>query len=262
MSSVLSLFRRKKIGLALGGGAVWGTAHIGILKAIDELKIPISCISGTSAGSLVGALYASGMSPSDMENIASTTNWSQLTRPSLPKRGILSTEPMEDFLKKIFTDLYIENLKIPFSAIAVDAVEGKEIIFSKGYLPTALRASCSIPGIFRPVEQGKMLLIDGGIMDNVPVTPVRKLGADIVIAVNLSPDLNKWIPKNTAGLILKSFLLAQHANSIREMTHAEIVINVNTKKISPADFRCTKELIDIGYNAAISVLNNNHLTRV
>lgn len=256
MNSVFSILKNKKIGLALGGGGVWGMCHIGVLKAIDELKIPIQFISGTSVGSLIGVLYASGLTPSQIERIALTSHWGDLTKPSLPRRGIFSTEPMEAFLKKYLYHLNIEDLPLSFSAVAVDAVGGKEIIFHEGFIPTAIRASCAVPGIFRPIEQENMLLIDGGIMDNVPVTPTHQLGAEQVIAVHLSPDLNKWKPKNTPELILKSFLLAQYANSKRAMDHAEVIIDIDTKKISPADFKSTSELIDIGYNTALSILND------
>lgn len=262
MRSILSIFKNKKIGLALGGGAVWGMAHIGVLKAIEELNIQISCISGTSAGSISGVLYASGLRPYQIEKIALSTHWNSLAKPSLPIKGIFSTEPMEEFLKKYLDDYYIENLKIPFSAIAVDANEGKEVIFHEGYIPTAIRASCAVPGIFRPVEQGDMLLIDGGVIDNVPVTPVKQLGAELVIAVHLAPQLNTWTPKNTAELILKSFLIAQYANSIREMRNADIVIDINTKKISPADLKNSEELIGIGYDTAMKIFKTTDVIRL
>ncbi len=257
MYSNLPFFRNRKIGLALGGGAILGMCHVGVLQAVDELDIPVSCISGTSAGALVGVLYASGITSSQLKRIALSTHWGLLAKPSLPRRGIFSTEPMETFLKKYLNDLYIQNLKIPFSAVAVDAVEGKEIIFHEGYIPTAIRASCAIPGIFRPIEQDNMLLIDGGIMDNVPVTPLKHLDADIVIAVCITPGFSSWNPRNTPELIMKSFLLAQHANSKREMSHADIIIDIDTKKISPADFKGSAELIEIGYKTAMRSLKDN-----
>lgn len=253
MRSIFSLFKNKKIGLALGGGAAWGIAHIGVFKAIEEFKIPIYCISGTSAGSIAGALYAAGLTASQIEKIALSTHWSTLVKPSIPIKGIFSTEPMEDFLKKYLINTNIQDLNMPFSAVAVDAIEGKEIIFKEGYIPTAVRASCAVPGIFRPVEQGNMMLIDGGVMDNVPVTPVKDLGCDLVIAVHLTPEFNTWKPKNTAELILKSFLIAQYANSKREMSKADVALDINTKKISPTDLKNTKELIDLGYETAIKV---------
>ncbi len=259
MITKIPFLRNKKIGLALGGGATLGMCHVGVLQAIDELKIPISCISGTSAGALVGVLYASGITSSQLKRIALSTHWGLFAKPSLPRRGIFSTEPMETFLKKYLDDPYIENLKIPFSAIAVDAVEGKEIIFHEGYIPTAIRASCAIPGIFQPIEQGNMLLIDGGIMDNVPVTPLKHLDAELIIAICITPGFSSWNPKTTPELIMKSFLLAQHVNSKREMSHADIIIDIDTKKISPADFRESAELIEIGYETALKSLKDNSL---
>lgn len=254
MRSFFSIFKNKKIGLALGGGAIWGMAHIGVLKAIEKLEIPIYCISGTSAGSIAGVFYAAGLTPLQIERIALSTHWSSLAKPSIPIKGIFSTEPMEDFLKKYLIHLNIQDLKMPFSAVAVDALEAKEIIFKEGYIPTAIRSSCAIPGIFRPIEQGDMMLIDGGIMDNVPVTPVKDLGCDLVIAVNLTPEFSTWKPRSTAELILKSFLIAQYANSRRAMVKADVVIDINTKKISPADLKNSKELIDLGYKTAMDVL--------
>lgn len=247
--------KHKKIGIALGGGSVWGMAHIGVLKAIEELDIEISCISGTSVGAFLGSLYASHISARQLEKIALSTNWSKISRPQLSLKGLFSLEPMEDFIKKYIYDLYIENLPIPFCAVATDVVSGKELIFDKGYLPTIIRGSCSIPGIFEPVSLDNLLLVDGGVVNNLPVSAVKSLGSDFIIGVNLSTEFNTFRPRNTPELLIKSFLIMQNSNSHKEASKADLVIDINTKKISPADFKYAEELIEIGYRSAMNILS-------
>ena len=183
----------KKIGLALGGGSARGWAHVGVIKALVEAGIPIHCIAGTSIGALVGGYYASG-SFQELEQIAETIQWSTVLRYldiTLPRQGLVEGKKILGFLRRTLKTKTIENLSIPFCAVAADLITGEEIRMRKGNLAEAIRASVSIPGIFNPQKKSNRWLVDGGLVNPVPVNATRALGADIVIAVDLNHDFSQ-----------------------------------------------------------------------
>jgi NTE family protein len=183
----------KKIGLALGGGSARGWAHVGVIKALEEANIPIHCIAGTSIGSLVGGYYASG-SFEELEHMAETIQWSTVLRyldVTLPRQGLVEGKKILEFLRGSLKIKTIENLQIPFCAVAADLITGEEIRIKKGNLAEAIRASISIPGIFNPQKKADRWLVDGGLVNPVPVSAVRAMGADIVIAVDLNHDFSQ-----------------------------------------------------------------------
>ena len=178
----------QKIGLTLSGGAAYGLAHIGVIKVLVENNIPIDYISGTSMGALIGGLYSAGISVAEMEKILETSTRSMIVDIDLfgLTEGFLYGKKVVNFLRKIIkNDVKIEELKIPFCAVAGDIKSGKKYVFKSGDLIDAIRASISIPGIFKPVRKDNMLLVDGGVCDNLPVDEVRNLGAEKVIAVDV-----------------------------------------------------------------------------
>ena len=176
----------KKVGLALSGGTAKGFAHIGVLEVFEKNKIPIDYIAGTSMGAVVGALYASGISISEMKKIAKTTKWMNLLDFTLPDKGILSGEKIEQFLRILLKNKKFKDLEIPTAVVAADIKQGEKVIFKKGDVASALRASISLPNLFVPYEYEKRILVDGGVIDPLPVDVARNMGADVVIAVNLS----------------------------------------------------------------------------
>ena len=181
-------FMKKKVGLALGGGAARGLAHIGVIKALEEYDIPIRMIAGTSMGALVGAAYATGLSGTELEEIACNVDFRTIAKlflPTLPITGLVDGKRIEDFLKALVGDVNIRNLKIPFTAVAADIESAEEILIRDGSLIGAIRASISIPGIFTPVKYQNRYLVDGGLLNPVPVDVVRNMGADFVIAVSV-----------------------------------------------------------------------------
>ena len=181
---------RKKIGLALGGGVVRGMAHIGALAVLENAGIPIDFVAGTSAGSLVGAMFAAGLKASQIEEYAAKLRWWDLARPVLFSRwGYVSFNQMARWLVKEFGDLQFRDLKYPFAAIATDLNTGMPVELCEGRLAPAVQASCSIPGIVTPVELNGLLLGDGSLCDTVPVDTLRKMGADYVIGVDIFPPL-------------------------------------------------------------------------
>lgn len=176
---------RKKVGLALGGGAVRGFAHIGALCELERANIPVDYVAGTSAGSIMGALYAAGAPLALIKELAGQMNWSFFARPTLSRDGLVTFEQLEKWLIHMLGDLHFEDLAIPFAVATMDLDTGAEVIINSGSLARAVRASCSVPGIVTPVNYGGRLLGDGGIINNVPVSVARQMGADYVIAVDI-----------------------------------------------------------------------------
>ncbi|QZY54344.1 patatin-like phospholipase family protein [Crassaminicella profunda] len=231
---------------------MWGIAHIGVLKALEENNIPIHYISGTSIGSLIGGLYALGTSTKKLSSLATSTHWNHLCRISLPLGGLFSNEPMEKFLYNLIGEKTFSDVKIPFSAITTDLITGEEVVIHSGKISTAIRASTAIPGIFHPVLLNNRTLVDGGVVNNVPIHVLREMGADVIIGVNLSPDFNHWRPKNSFEIILKSFLIMQNKVARSELEKADIIIDMNMKDFNPMDFRKAKDLLKKGYKEGLS----------
>lgn len=176
---------RRRVGLALGGGGARGLAHVGALAALEEGGIPIDYITGTSMGAMVGAAYCAGIEVPELISIAESTGWRHISTLSWPHQGLLSFQKMEDWLLNIIGDVDIQDLTIPFAAMATDIETGEQIILREGPVSKVVRVSCSVPGIVAPVPFNGRLLCDGGVADNVPDQAARKLGADYVIGVDV-----------------------------------------------------------------------------
>jgi NTE family protein len=183
-------FKQSKIGLALGSGGPKGLAHIGVIKVLEENRIPIDFIAGSSIGALIGGFYSATKDIKQIEEIALSTNWRQilsLIDPAL-QQGLISGEKIKKFIKSYVGDIEFRNLKIPLSVIATDLRTGEAVIINEGEVVTAIRASISIPLVFKPVKYKNRLLADGGLSLPVPVEIVRKMGSELVMAVNLDAD--------------------------------------------------------------------------
>jgi len=181
--------RGKKIGLALSGGSVRGLAHIGILKVFEKEKIPIHYLAGTSIGALIGACYASGLSAKRIEEIALTTELKELVDFTEPKTGFIAGKKIEKYIRKITDNKRFSELEPPLRVVATDLTKGEKVVFKEGDVTKAVRSSISIPGVFSSVKMEKKELVDGGIVDPVPVDVVKNMGADIIIATDLSMNL-------------------------------------------------------------------------
>jgi NTE family protein len=181
---------RKKVGLALAGGGARGMAHAGVIRTLEGEGIPIDCIAGTSAGSLVGAAYAAGVQRERLMEMALSLGWTDFARPVWPRNGFLSFARLESYLVDFIGDLTFDDLQIPYAAVASDLTKFEQVVLKEGRVARAVRASCSIPGIVVPVEIDGRLLVDGGVTNNLPISVVHDLGADVVIAVGLGapPD--------------------------------------------------------------------------
>jgi NTE family protein len=192
--------KKKKMGLALGSGSAKGLAHIGVIKVLTANRIPIDFIAGSSMGALIGALYASGLSVEQMEDIACNTDWkltAKMFTPTLPWAGLVEGNRIRQFFRTLMGERNFNDLKLPFAAVATDVHTGEEIIIENGSLVEAVRASISIPGVFTPVRHQNRFLVDGGIVNPVPADVVRTMGADRVIAVNVTSSLDSTVQKIT-----------------------------------------------------------------
>jgi predicted acylesterase/phospholipase RssA len=182
----------KKLGYALGGGAARGLFHIGVLSVLEEHGITPDIIAGTSMGSIIGAMYASGLKTSDLKQIACNIDWKQIMRLTdivvLPRHGLIHGNRIVALLKSIIGDIEFSKLKCNYAAVATDLYTGQQMVFTEGSLIKAIRASISIPGIFTPVRYKGHYLVDGGLVNVVPVSVCRDLGADFVIGINVIPD--------------------------------------------------------------------------
>ncbi len=195
-----------RVGLALGGGVARGMAHVGVLATLTEAGIPIHAVSGTSAGALVGALYCAGLTVAEIEYVASKIRWRDVARPVLSRRGLVSFAGIEEMLVTLLGDLTFDKLERPFAAVTCDIQTGEEIVLTQGRVAPAVRASASIPGIVTPRRIGGRLLGDGGIVNNLPASAARALGADYVIGVDIfEPAFNRG--GGPLGLLLTSLEL-------------------------------------------------------
>jgi len=207
----LSVAGRKRVGLALGGGVGRGLAHIGVLSVLERAGIPIDCVSGTSAGSIVGAVYCAGWSLERIREEARRIRWRQLASPVWPSRGLVSFDKLERWLVAKLGDISFAELKIPYAAAVTDLKTFEPVTLREGRLAPAVRASCSFPGLVTPTELDGRLLCDGFVSNSVPVSAVRALGADYVIGVDiLAPAI--WSRWGALGYFVAGYeIMAQKA---------------------------------------------------
>jgi NTE family protein len=249
---------KKKIGLALSGGAARGFAHLGVLKVLTEHNIPIDFIAGTSAGSFAGAAIASGLSVEDIAKFSRKINWRSMAGFSYSPKGLLSNAPMGAFIKKNFPHQSFEDLPTPFAAIACDLETGKEVVLTEGDLSFGVRASCAIPGVFAPLEDADgRRLIDGGVVSNVPTKAVRKLGAEIVIAVDvLASGSSYWgTPSTLLGIFFQSAMLMLRVASKAHHYRADVVIIPQIAHLRPDELGKMDEFIKAGEEAALAKID-------
>jgi NTE family protein len=243
-----------KIAIVLGAGASKGFAHIGVLKVLESNKIPIHMIVGTSAGSFVGSLYAYGYNAFQLQKMSFSIERGDIVDLTIPDNGFIKGEKLEEYINEKLKNTPIEKLRIPFYAVTTDIQNGQEVVFGKGNTGTAVRASCSIPGIFKPVKISDRVYIDGGVVSPVAVDAARKLGADFVIAVDISSDVESTPPESTIETILQSISIMYSKLSSIQISKADIVIRPKVGYIGSSDFSKRHEAVLEGEKAAIEAL--------
>ena len=244
-----------KIGIALGGGAAKGFAHIGVIKMLEANGITPAVVSGTSAGSVVGALYASGMDAYAMQEKAFALDESRIRDVSLFSGGVVKGQKLQDYVNELVGGRSIEKLRKPFAAVATNLANGERTVFVRGNTGQAVRASSSIPGVFEAVTIGKAHYVDGGVVSPVPVDAARELGADFVIAVDISSKAN-GIASTTSmlGNMNQSIKIMGQKLGAQELARADIVIRPNVNDIGAADFELKNRAILEGERAAQAAL--------
>jgi len=243
-----------KIAVVLGAGSSKGFAHIGVLKILETNKVPIHMIIGTSVGSAVGSLYASGYNAFQLQKISFSIEKGDIVDLIIPDNGFIKGEKLEEFINKTLNHTPMERLKIPFYAVAADVQSGQEVVFGRGNTGQAVRASCSIPGVFRPVKIGDRMYVDGGVVSPVAVDAARRLGADVVIAVDISKEGDRAKPGSTIDTIFQSFNIMYSKLASIQMNRADVVIQPKVGYISSSDFSKRHEAILEGEKATIEAL--------
>ncbi|MBV1774722.1 patatin-like phospholipase family protein [Burkholderiaceae bacterium DAT-1] len=233
----VKLLPKPKLGLALGGGAAKGFAHIGVIKALEAQGYQIEAVSGTSAGSVVGALYASGLNGFQLQEKAFGLDETQIRDLTIGGGGLVKGEKLQDFVNQMIGSKPIEKLNKPFAAVATDLDSGNRIVFRQGNTGQAVRASSSIPGVFQPVVISGRRYVDGGVVSPVPVDAAREMGADIVIAVDISAKAKHGAPaQGIAGIANQAVTIMGQKLGELELARADVVIQPRVGKIGAADF--------------------------
>jgi NTE family protein len=240
------------IAVVLGAGASKGFAHIGVLKVLEAQNIPIHMVVGTSVGSLVGSLYASGKTAFELQGIAMKMERDNIIDYDwkIWNGGLIKGEKLENFINVNIQNTPIEKLKIRYYAVATNAATGEEVVFAKGNTGMAVHASCSVPGVFRPLKIGSNTYVDGSVVSPVAVDVARRNGADIVIAVDISGGINTDVPSGIMDTMRKSVDIMYSRIAEYQTKNADIVIRPNMKNIGSTDMNKFNEAIFEGEKAA------------
>lgn len=276
---------RPRVGLVLAGGGALGLAHIGVLRVLEQMQVPVDCVAGTSMGAIIGGLYAAGYSPDELEELAQTLDWNSFVRDAPERRHLPYRRKVDDLVyltrwelgvskrglilprgvvggQRLGSELRLlalravgiedfDRLPLPFRAVAADAANGETVVLADGDLATALRASMAVPGLFAPVERDGRLLVDGGVVANLPVEAARAMGAEIVIAVDLrEPLADRSKPQSIAGVLSQSLDALSRREVQRALADADVVIRPEVGSWGMLDFQAAATLIERGIAAA------------
>jgi len=257
----MKIARKRRVGLALGGGAARGLAHIGVLEVLEREGIPVDIITGTSAGAAVGALYAQGKDASLIKGLALDMDWKRrasMVDLALPRTGFIHGKRIKGLLESILGgDMQFGDLRVPFACVATDIMTGEEVVINQGSVVEAVRASISVPGIFTIARWRGQYLVDGGLTNPVPVSVLKEMGADFIIAVNVIPDVRAR-PERTGkskepgivSILLQSLYIASYSLVKSSLEGADVVIEPRLADITFSDFRRAEECILCGALAA------------
>jgi NTE family protein len=243
-----------KIALVLGAGAAKGFAHIGVFKVLEANKVPIDFIIGTSAGSVAGAFYAYGYKAYDLQALAMKVEKSDVVDLTFPKNGFIKGEKLENFINKSLNNTPIDKMKKKLYVVTTDLLTGEEVVFTSGNTGMAVRASASVPGIFQPVSIAGRTYVDGGVVSPVAVDVARRIGADVVIAVDISGGVAKAVPEGIMDTILQSIDIMYAKISTYQLKNADVIIRPRVGYIGSAELEKRHEAILEGEKAAQAAL--------
>jgi NTE family protein len=261
--------KRKKVGLALGGGYARGLAHIGVLEVFEREGIPIDYIAGTSIGALIGALYAREHDSSLLRKQAMQLDWIGLTTLidlALAKSGLVGGKRVTNLLRRFMGDVKFDELAVPLACVATDIITGNEVVLNQGSVLEAVRASISIPVIFTVVKKDGQYLVDGGLVNQVPVNVVKNMGADIVIAVDITPTRSErtdYLVKNAQNkepsllnVMIQTIYITTYHSACQATEDADVVIHPKLVHISPAEFYRARECMLEGEYSTVDKLSD------
>ncbi|MGE5741702.1 MAG: patatin-like phospholipase family protein [Candidatus Aminicenantes bacterium RBG_16_66_30] len=242
-----------RVGLALSGGTAKTIAHIGVLEALEDAGIEVSCMAGTSGGAVVGSLYAAGFSIPELKALARSVKWKNLARLSFPRLGLLSNDTINRFLSDLLGQRTFDQLKIPMAVVATNLLTGERAIFNKGSVALAAQVSSTIPHLFSPVEIGEEMYVDGGIVEFLPVAALRDTFApDVAVGVNLGMVGRLPRPRNLIHMsILLGTIVSRQSLKLTERL-ADVIVRPDTRLFHPFDLEASQGLIEAGYQATVA----------
>lgn len=243
-----------RVGLALGGGAARGFAHIGVIQVLEENGIKVDLVAGTSAGSLVASLYASGKSGREMQTLSDTMDEGAITDWSFPLRGLIRGEALARFIRDKTGGKNIEQMAVPLGIVATDLSDGSSILFRSGDTGTAVRASSAVPAVFQPVRIGQREFVDGGLVSPVPVRFAKEMGAQFVIAVDITSPPEKDPPGDAFRMLMQTFSIMGRSINMFELREADVVIRPKLDNVGSADFTARRRAVQAGREAAQAIL--------
>ncbi len=250
---------RPGIGLALGGGFARGFAHLGVLQVLEQNRIPIACIAGTSVGSILGAAYASGAPLARIIATCRTLRFRDIARWRVSRLGLASNHRLGDLIERVFDSRQFEDLRMPMAVVATDLNTGEPVVFTEGNLVEAIRASCAFPGLFEPVQIGTRYLADGGLVAPVPTRAARDLGAAFVLGVSVGiQDGHRGAPSNIFQVVARAVHAAQKHQFEAWERHADLVLRPDVQAIAWDDFERADEAIEAGAAVARRALPRIH----
>lgn len=240
---------RPKVGLALSAGAVRGLSHLGTIQVLEEEGIPIDLIAGTSAGSLVGGLYALGHEVKYLKQLACSINWEHISDLTIPKKGLIAGNRFLEFLRVLTQNKTFAETKLPFACVAADIRTGEEVVMNMGSVAEAIRASTSIPGIYCPYFHDGRMLVDGAVVNRIPINVARQMGADVVIAVDVGFGIGSSKVSNIFEILMQASDIMAREISRFHWPNADVLIQPEVGHISAMDLRKAQILIDMGAEA-------------
>lgn len=248
--------RQVRLGLALGGGAARGFAHVGVIQVLEEAGLQPQLVTGTSAGSLVAALYASGKNSHELRRVAETMEEAEITDWMMPilNRGALRGEALARYVNTQVGGKPIEQMRIPLGIVATDLHTGEAVTFRRGNTGSAVRASSAVPAVFQPVRIGGREYVDGGLVAPVPVRQVREMGANFVIAVDISSDPEGNPAGDTFQILMQTFAIMGKSINSLALREAEFVVRPPLSGVKSADFGARRRSIEAGRSVMLAML--------
>jgi NTE family protein len=246
--------RKQTIGLALGSGGAKGFAHIGVFKALEEHQVKIDVVAGSSMGSMVGAFYAMGMRPTMMEGLATSLKWRHWVDLTVPKMGMVVGDKVRDMVALLTRNADIQETNVPLAIVATDLKSQRSVCFRSGRIADAVRASISIPGIFIPYVWQEGMYVDGGVLDPIPVRAAYALGANVVIAVDVSSNAPVSPPESMADVIWQSLDVMQAFAFSTRNSEADFTVTPDLREVGTSSFHKARQAIAAGYQATIAVM--------